>query len=259
MSREIVLVTGASSGIGLELAKVFAKDGSELILVARNEEKLQQLAEQMKSEHGTVSTVIAMDLSVADAAQDLFDQVQQLGKTVDVLINNAGFGQFGKFEEIPVKRHTSMCQLNMIALTELTSLFIKPMKERDSGTILNIASTAAFQPGPNCAVYYATKAFVLSLSEAIHAELWGTNVTVTCLCPGPTATGFGEDSDMEDLAFFKNNAMDVTVVAKAGHRGVRKKKRLVVPGIYNNILSFSNRFTARPVLLWVMKRIQPIE
>jgi len=259
MSREIVLITGASSGIGWELAKLFAADGSELVLVARSEDKLNQLADQLKNEHGTVSTIIPLDLSKPDAAQVLFDKVSDAGKQIEVLVNNAGFGQFGRFEEIPLERHTAMCQLNMIALTQLTYLFLKPMKERDSGTILNVGSTASFQPGPNSAVYYATKAFVLSLSEAVHAELWGTNVSVTCLCPGPTKTGFGKDSDMESLNFFKVSAMDVTVVARAGHRGVRKQKRLVVPGVFNNLLSFSNRFTARPVILWVMKRIQPIE
>ncbi len=259
MSREIVLITGASSGIGWELAKLFAADGSELILVARNEGKLNELAAQLKSGHGTESIVIPMDLSKADAAQVLFDRVLAAGKQIDVLVNNAGFGQFGRFEEIPLERHTSMCQLNMVALTQLTYLFLKQMKERDSGNILNIGSTASFQPGPNSAVYYATKAYVLSLSEAIHAELWGTNVSVTCLCPGPTKTGFGKDSEMEDLPIFRNNSMDVVKVATAGYRGVRKQKRLIVPGIMNNLLAFSNRISARPVVLWVMKRLQPIE
>lgn len=258
MPKEIVLISGASSGIGWELAKLFAADGSELILVARRAERLKQLATELKQSHGTAATCLSIDLSAAGAAESLFAQIQGLGKSVDVLVNNAGFGQLGKFEEISFERHTAMCQLNMVALTQLTSLFIKPMIERNRGAILNVGSTASFQPGPFSAVYYATKAFVLSFSEAVHAELWGTNVTVTCLCPGPTKTGFGENSEMGKLAMFKKNAMDVKDVARAGYHGMRKQKRLIVPGLMNKLLAFSNRFTARPVVLWIVKRLQTI-
>lgn len=259
MSSEIVLITGASSGIGWELAKLFAADGSELILVARSEEKMNDLASQLKADHGTVSTVIPMDLSEPGSAIQLIEKIKSTGKTVDVLVNNAGFGQMGKFEDIPLERLTGMCELNMVTLTQLFHHFLKPMKERNRGSILNIGSTASFQPGPNVAVYYATKAYVLSLSEAVHAELWGTNVNVTCLCPGPTKTGFGDDSAMGDLAMFKNNAMDVTTVAKAGYQGLRKGKRVIVPGMINKLLAFSNRFTAKPIILSIMKKLQPVD
>ncbi len=259
MPNEIVLITGASSGIGWELANLFAADGSELILVARRLDKLEELSKQLQEKHGTTSTLIQMDLSNPGAAEELFSKVQKSGKQVDVLVNNAGFGQIGRFEEIPLERHTKMCELNIVALTQLTHLFVSQMISRDSGAILNIGSTAAFQPGPNSAVYYASKAFVLSFSEALHAELWGKNVSVTCLCPGPTQTEFGDDSKMGTLPMFKNNLMSAESVAKAGYRGLRKKKRLVVPGLFNNLLSFSNRLAARPFSLWVVKWMQPLQ
>ncbi|QDT32664.1 SDR family NAD(P)-dependent oxidoreductase [Thalassoglobus polymorphus] len=258
MSNEIVLITGASSGIGWELAKLFAADGSELILVARRLDRLEELSKQLQEQHGTTSTLFQMDLSVPGSAEELFSKVQDTGKQVDVLVNNAGFGQIGRFEEISLDRQTSMCELNIVTLTQLTHLFLNQMVPRDSGAILNIGSTASFQPGPNAAVYYATKAYVLSFSEALHAELWGKNISVTCLCPGPTKTGFGDDSDMGSLPMFKNNIMEVESVAKAGYRGLRKKKRLIVPGIFNNLLAFSNRFAARPIPLWIVKRMQTL-
>lgn len=256
---EVVLVTGASSGIGQELARLFAADGAELILVARTAEKLNSLADELRANHNTSVTVIPLDLSHAGAATELYRQVTQSGKVVDILVNNAGFGQYGRFLDCDIERYTQMCQLNMVTLTELTHLFLKPMVERNSGAVLNVGSTASFQPGPHSAVYYATKAYVLSFSEAVHAELWGTNVTVTCLCPGPTKTGFGEDSEMDELLFFRTMAMDVRKVARAGFRGVRRRKRLVMPGLMNNLLAFSNRLTVRPVVLWFVKRIQPVK
>lgn len=259
MSQETVLVTGASSGIGWELAKLFAADGSELILVARSEEKLNGLAQELKEKHGTTSHVIPLDLSVPGSAMELVEKIREAGLQVDVLVNNAGFGQMGLFEKIPLERHTNMCELNMVTLTHLTWVYLKEMKERNSGAILNIGSTAAYQPGPNSAVYYATKAYVLSFSEALSAELWGTNVSVTCLCPGPTKTGFGDDSDMGKLPMFRHNLMNVSDVAAAGYRGVRKKKRVVMPGLMNNLLAFSTRITAKPVLLWILKRMQPVD
>ena len=259
MSQEVVLITGASSGIGWELAKLFAADGSKLILVARNSEKLRQLADELKQSHGTESTVIPMDLAVRDAPHKLYARLSEEGQQVDVLVNNAGFGQFGRFVEHSLDRYTSMCELNTVTLMQMSRLFLPEMLARNQGAILNIGSTASFQPGPNSAVYYATKAFVLSLSEAIQAELWGTGVSVTCLCPGPTRTGFGADSEMGDLPIFKYNSMDVQQVARSGYIGMRKRKRLVVPGVINNLLAFSNRFTARPIVLWFVKQMQPIK
>lgn len=256
MSQDTVLITGASSGIGWELAKQFAADGSKLILVARRAEKLKELADELRKAHGTECVIIPMDLVEENAALQLRQSVVDGGHTVDVLVNNAGFGQLGLFEEIPLERQTSMIQLNIAVLMQLTHLFL-PMLEQRKGSVLNIGSTASFQPGPNCAVYYATKAFVLSFSEAIFAELQGKGVSVTCLCPGPTKTGFGADSDMEETPVFKYNSMHVKDVARAGFLGVRKRKRLVMPGLVNNLLAFSVRLTPRSLILKVMELMQP--
>lgn len=259
MSNEVVLITGASSGIGRELAKLFAADGAELILTARRADRLHELAEQLKTQHGTVSTIIPLDLGTPEGPQELFNQIQSAGKQVDVLINNAGFGQMGPFVEISLERQLNMIQLNISSLVALTHLLLPGMLQRKRGAVLNLASTASFQPGPNVNVYYATKAFVLSFSEALWKELEGSGVTVTCLCPGPTRTEFGDESSMHDTPVFKHNAMRVEDVARCGYRGVRRRKRLVMPGLMNNLLSFSVRITPRPVILSVMTLLQPLK
>jgi len=259
MSTETVLITGASSGIGWELAKRFAADGSELILVARREDRLQELADQLQKQHGTVSTILTHDLSEPDAARQLMDQIHSRGKQVDVLINNAGFGQLGAFQEIPLERQLNMIQLNVSSLVALTHLCLPGMLSRKKGIILNVGSTASFQPGPNVAVYYATKAFVLSFSEALWKELKGSGVSVTCLCPGPTKTEFGNESAMHDTPVFKHNAMNVTDVVNTAYRALRRKKRLVIPGILNNLLTASVRFTPRASILEIMTLLQPVK
>ncbi len=259
MPAETVLITGASSGIGLEFAKQFAKDGSELILVARRRDRLELLAAELKAIYGTTSTIITSDLSLPEAPQQLMDQIHQAGKQVDVLVNNAGFGQLGEFDEIPLQRQLNMIQLNVSAVVALSHLCLPGMRSRRRGAILNIGSTASFQPGPNVAVYYATKAFVLSFSEALWKELRGTGVTVTCLCPGPTKTEFGDESAMHDTPVFKHNAMNVSDVVKAGYRALRRGKRLVIPGVVNNLLATSVRFTPRGTLLDVMTMLQPLK
>lgn len=257
MSSETVLITGASSGIGRELARLFAADGSELILVARREEKLRELAAELKTRHGAECLIIPSDLTRPGAALQLIAAIQAAGKSVDVLVNNAGFGQFGKFAEISLERQLNMIQLNVASLVELTHLCLPEMLRRKRGSVLNLGSTASFQPGPNCAIYYATKAFVLSFSEAIWKELRGSGVCVTCLCPGPTRTGFGDDSGMHDTPVFKYNSMRVEAVARAGHRAVRRRRRLVMPGITNKLLAFGVRLTARPIVLEIMRWLQP--
>ena len=259
MSNETVLITGASSGIGWELAKLFAADGSHLILVARREEKLQNLADDLHVRHGTQTTIVPLDLSERGNADELFRRVTDDGHVVDVLVNNAGFGQFGRFAKTSLDRHLGIIQVNLAALVHLTHLFLEPMLERQSGTILNLGSTASFQPGPNAAVYYATKAFVLSFSEALWDEVRESNVHVSCLCPGPTKTGFGEESNMDQTPVFKYNSMRVEAVARAGFYGVRRRKRLVMPGLVNNLLSWSVRFTPRRILLHAMRQLQPID
>lgn len=259
MSTETVLITGASSGIGRELAKKFAADGSELILVARRVERLNELAEELHRRHGTKSTVIACDLIQPNAPQQLIEQIHSQGKQVDVLVNNAGFGQLGAFNDISLDRQLDMIQLNVTALVALSHLVLPGMLSRKKGGILNIGSTASFQPGPNVAVYYATKAFVLSFSEALWKELSRTGVNVTCLCPGPTRTEFGETSAMHDTPVFKLNAMSVESVVTAGYRAFRRKKRLIIPGVVNNLLTWSIRFTPRSSILDVMTWLQPLK
>ncbi len=254
---ETVLITGASSGIGLELAKLFAADGSRLILAARNADRLRQLADELTSKHGTECHVIPVDLTQLDGPGQLMDEVDRLGLTVDVLVNNAGFGQYGHFADIPMQRQLEILDVNNRALVELTHRVLTGMLERRRGSILNLGSTASFQPGPHSAVYYATKAFVLSFSEALWAETHRHGVCVSCLCPGPTRTGFGADSDMDQTPVFKYNSMRVDDVAKAGHRAVRMRKRLVIPGWVNWMLAFGTRLPHRRHMLWIMEQLQP--
>jgi short-subunit dehydrogenase len=253
---ESVLITGASSGIGWELAKRFAADGSSLILVARRTDKLQELANLLKVSHGTDCLVIGLDLTDPGAPEQLLQKLVSENRQVDVLVNNAGFGQYGRFDEIPLRRHLDMIQLNISALTELTYRVLPQMLARRSGAILNIGSTASFQPGPWSAVYYASKAFVLSFSEGLWKELQGTGVNVSCLCPGPTRTEFGETSQMDQTLIFRVASVGVETVAEAGFQAVRHRRRTVIPGWINKLLAFSVRFTARRIVLDVTTWLQ---
>ncbi|MFT4769639.1 MAG: short-subunit dehydrogenase, partial [Glaciecola sp.] len=196
------LITGASAGIGEELARVHAEKGGHLILVARRKDRLESIATQLRAEHGVQVQVIAADLAKPGAAKKLMADVDALGTQVDVLINNAGFGGHGKFHESGLERDQRMMQLNMVALTELAYYFAQGMVERGAGKILNVGSTAGFLPGPLQAVYYASKAYVNSFSQAIANELEGTGVTVTVLCPGPVATEFQEAGDLAGVKGF---------------------------------------------------------
>jgi uncharacterized protein len=251
MADETALITGASSGIGLELARLFAANGSDLVLVARSGEKLQSLAEELMQTHQVAVKVLAMDLARPEAPQQIFDLLREQGHRVDVLVNNAGFGARGKLVEIGLEKQLEMVRLNSLSLLHLTRLFLPAILERKRGGLLNVASTAAFQPGPNMAVYFATKAFVLSLSEALFEEVRGTGVHVTCLAPGPTATAFAAVADMEDSRLFSLGTLSAEEVAKAGYRGFRRGKALVVPGVANRLVAFSVRFTPR----WLVRKI----
>jgi short-subunit dehydrogenase len=259
MPAETVLITGASSGIGEELAELFARDKSSLILVARSGDKLQALADRLSRTYGVQTLVLTSDLSRPQAAQTLFDAVCAAGWTVDRLVNNAGFGGLGYFEELPMSQHSDMLQVNVLALTELTRLILPGMVTRKRGQILNVASTASFQPGPNAAVYYASKAYVRYFSEGLQTELAGTGVTVTCLCPGPTKTNFNDVAKMDATPVFRFNSMDVKPVALAGYNAMRAGRTLVVPGLINKILQCSAKFTHWAIVKQVMKRImQPL-
>ena len=253
---ETVLITGASSGIGLELAKRFAALGNNLILVARSESKLQDLSRDLIQQHSVHVEVVVADLAKVDAAKQLVSELDERKLIVNVLVNNAGFGELGKFAEIDVDRQMDMVRLNVVTVVQLTRLLLPEMLKRGSGGVINVASTAAFQPGPNMAVYYATKAFVLSFSDAIHEELIDTGIKVVCLAPGPTTTGFAEDSGMKSLKMFSANAMDVGVVADAAIRAYESNRALVIPGLKNKIGAFMNRLAPRVVVRKMVKKLQ---
>ena len=255
MPTETALITGASSGIGEELAELFARDKSSLILVARSEDKLRALAERLSKTYGIQTLVLPSDLSRPQAAQSLFEAVTAAGWTVDCLVNNAGFGGLGYFDEMPLSQHSDMIQVNVLALTELTRLILPGMVARKRGQILNVASTASFQPGPNAAVYYASKAYVRFFSEGLQTELAGTGVTVTCLAPGPTKTHFNDVAKMEATPVFRFNCMEVKPVALAGYNSMRAGHTLVVPGLVNKLLQCSAKYTHWGVVKQVMKRI----
>lgn len=222
-----VLITGASNGIGLELAKIHAEQGDNLVLVARSKDKLEALAEGLRTKFHINVDVIAQDLSTRDAAAQLTLATEERGLTIDVLINNAGFGGHGQFAQRAIEDDKAMMQLNMITLTELTHFYLQGMIERNKGKILNVSSTASFIPGPLQAVYYATKAYVTSFSQAIAEELRGSNITVTALCPGAVATGFVEAGDLEGLALWKN-AKSPRSVAECGYNAMQQGKLIAI-------------------------------
>lgn len=255
--RPVALVTGASAGIGRELADILAREGHDLVLVARREPELSALATALKEKYGADSRVITADLSKPRAAEDL---VGELGPSaaVDVLVNNAGFGGHGPFHERDREADLRMIAVNVTALTDLTRLLLPGMVERRRGRVLNVASTAAFQPGPFMAVYYATKAYVLSFSQAIAEELSGTGVTVTTLCPGVTETEFQRVAGVEDVPLTKGPlSMSAKAVAEAAYKGMTRGKLLVVPGLHNKIGAQSTRLAPRRVILKVVRRLHP--
>src|ERR1051325_400430 len=221
------LVTGASGGIGEELARLFAADGHALVLVARSEEKLRRLAEELGAKHGVAVRVLASDLSRAEAPREILEELTRAGVSVDALVNNAGIGTWGLFAETDLKQELELLQINVVALTHLTKLFLPSMIARGRGYVCNVASTAAFQPGPLMAVYYASKAYVLSFSEALSNETAGTGVVVSALCPGPTETGFVAAAGMGDSKLFDRGPMGAREVAEAGYRGMLEGKRIV--------------------------------
>lgn len=217
------LITGASSGIGLELAKIHARKGGDLVLVARSESKLETIKSELEAEHGVRVNVIVSDLSKPDSAQFVFEQTQTLGLQIDTLINNAGFGGHGKFHERSLADEQAMMQVNIATLTNLTHLYLQGMVERSQGKILNVSSTASFMPGPLQAVYYATKSYVTSFSQAIAEEVKEHNVTVTALCPGTVATGFIEAGNLQGVDAWKN-AKTPESVAECGYKAMQNGK-----------------------------------
>lgn len=250
------LVTGASGGIGEELARLFAADGHDLVLVARSGDKLARLAEELKEKHGVAARVLTADLALAEAPREIFEELSADGVTVEALINNAGFGTYGLFAETDLKSELELLQVNIVALTHLSKLFLPGMIARRRGYLMNVASTAAFQPGPLMAVYYASKAYVLSLSEALANECKGTGVVVSALCPGPTETGFVAAAGMGDSKLFDRAVMDARTVALDGYRGLLAGKTIVIPGLRNNLLARSIGLFPRNLVTKVVRGIQ---
>jgi uncharacterized protein len=253
---ETVLITGASSGIGRELARQFAGDGADLVLIARGEGGLRELAGELAAGYGVEAQVVPADLSRSACPDEIVDTLAQRHIDVDVLVNNAGFGAHGPVAGIGVQRQLEMIEVNVAALTRLTALLLPGMLERRRGAILNVASTAGFLPGPNSAVYYATKAYVLSFTEALAEEVRGSGVRVTCLAPGPTGTGFAARAGAEGSRLFRRGVMDASRVARVGHDGLRRGKTLVIPGLRNRALAFSVRLSPRALVTKVAGYMQ---
>jgi short-subunit dehydrogenase len=245
------VITGASGGIGAELARVFAARGYPLVLTARRHERLEALGEEIGQAYGVPVEIMALDLGDREAPQDLHEMLQERGIAVHTLVNNAGFGLRGYFATLPHERQTAMIDLNVTALASLCRLMLPGMIERRRGGILNVASVAAFQAGPYMAVYYATKAFVLSLSEALHDEAKPHGVTVTALCPGPTESAFSETAGPKDSRLFSSGVMSPAEVARAGVDGYEAGRAIVIPGAANRAgalgAKFSPRFLSRRI------------
>jgi len=243
MTKKVALITGASAGLGVEFARQLSKRGHRLVLAARRKERLDELARELGN-----ARAVATDLSKANAATKLMADIEAAGEQVEILVNNAGFGLIGRFAELDAKRQRQMIDLNAGTLTDLCRAVAPQMIARKSGGIINVASTAAFQAGPKMAVYFATKAFVLSLTEALHEELKPHGIHVTCLCPGPTRTEFGEVAGFGGNAMFDRFAMDAPEVVAAGLKGLDKNHAVVVTGLLNKIGAASTRFAPRSVV-----------
>ena len=253
--RKTALITGASSGIGLELARQFAAHGHDLVLVSRNRDALEAAAGTLEGKYAIRATVIPADLADPDAPSRILDTVRAEAIDIEFLVNNAGFGLGGQFSETDVNTELDMIQVNISALVHLTKLFMQPMLARRSGRIMNLSSTAAFQPGPLMSIYYASKAFVLSFSEAIDEELRNSGVTVTCLCPGTTATNFAENAGVTNTGVFART-QSADEVARFGFEAMMKGERLAIPGMRNKIMVQAERLVSRKLVTRLIRTAQ---
>ncbi len=252
---KIVLITGATSGIGYELAKVFARNNYNLILTGRNEQRLNEIRNEFTNYKISIHT-FSCDLSKQNSVSELFYLINKSNLEIDILINNAGFGLLGPFNEVDLQSQLDMIQVNITSLVELTHLIIPSMIKRKSGKIMNVASTAAFQPGPYMAIYYATKSFVLSFSEALHYELKDYGISVSTLCPGPTKTDFQRRARMENINLERSKLlpyMSAEKVAEIGYKGLMKGKRVIIPGMMNKIGTIIVKFVPKKIVLNVIK------
>ncbi len=255
--KNVALITGASSGIGLELAKVHARQGGDLILVARSTTKLQKLKEEIEDQHGIFALIIPKDLSIPDAALEIHEEVVKREISVEYLINNAGFGDYGPYHETDWHKEEMMINLNILALTQFTKLFGRDMISRKSGHIMNVSSIMAFQPGPLMTVYAATKHYVQAYSEALYEEWKEFGVTVTALCPGATTTGFAEVANLENSKIFKNPKLpSARVVAEYGYAAMLKGEMTAIHQLKNKVMVNSAKFTPKKLLLKIVRKMQ---
>lgn len=254
--KKTALITGASGGIGYELAKIFAKNGTDLVLVARNKSKLDEFKTELEKQFGISVYTIGKDLSESESVREVYEETAKQNIKVDYLINNAGFGDLGMFTETDWKKEERMINLNIKALTLLTKLYLKEMVNRGSGKIMNVASTAAFQPGPMMAVYCATKSYVLNFSQAINNEVKSRGVTVTALCPGPTKSGFQDASGMKESKIVTKIKMPSSkTVAEFGYKAMMKRKTVAIQGFINKMLAFSVRFIPRNTVVKITRML----
>ncbi|TXK47386.1 SDR family oxidoreductase [Lactococcus sp. dk322] len=255
--KNVTLITGASGGLGLEFAKSYAKSGNNLVLVSRNEAKLYDIKKELENKYGVTIYVYKKDLSKANAASDIYDFVMKKQLFVNVLINNAGFGDYGKFTNSDLKKQNNMVHVNILSVMEMCYFFAKPMQEKDTGVILNVCSVAGFQSGPLMSVYYATKAFVLSFTEALSVEMKDTGVSIKALCPGPTNTGFVSAAQLEESGLFKHlkNATAKEVVQYA-FKKMDNKKVVLIPGFLNKVMVLSSKIIPRSVVRKIVYLIQ---
>jgi short-subunit dehydrogenase len=256
-SGQTALITGASAGIGVDLAECFAKDGYNLIITARTESALREVADRIAKAHGVMVTPIACDLGAIGAGARLAAEIEQRKLAVDVLVNNAGFGQTGSFATTTIEPQLGMVDLNVRALVELTHIYWKDMLRKKRGGILNVASTAAFQPGPLMSIYYASKAFVLSFTEALWEEARGTGVHVSCLCPGPTVSKFHDRAGTDKTRLFSTaKPMPSMAVAQKGYDAFQRNKRVIVTGALNKTLAVTSGLAPHGILMRVVRHLQ---
>jgi short-subunit dehydrogenase len=259
MAGRVVLVTGASSGIGAELARLFAAAGDHLVLAARRLDRLQALAEELSAKHGVRAEAVSVDLGKPEGPQDLVIECGRRGLVVDVLVNNAGFGLRGRFARLPFDRQMEMVQVNVTAPTALAGLLLPGMLARKRGGILNVASLAAFQAGPDMAVYYASKAYLLSLSEALFEEAKPHGVTVTALCPGPVPTEFASVADLHGARLSKVGVVGAEQVARAGFDGFTRGRAIVVPGATPKLGALVVKLSPRAITRKVAGMLQGVK
>lgn len=255
--KNTALITGASGGIGLALAREHAAKGGDLVLVSRDKNKLDEIKNSMEKEFGVSIYTIVKDLSVTDSAREVYEEVAKQNIQVEILINDAGFGDYGFFTETEWEKEAQMINLNIVTLTLFTKLYLVEMVKRGSGKIMNVASTAAFQPGPLMAVYYATKTYVLNFSEAINNEVKGSGVTVTTLCPGPTQTGFAKAADSLNNPIFKDRKLPTPKdVAHYGYSSMMRGKAVAIHGFKNYLLTLTAKLLPRALIVLAVRQAQ---